>query len=125
VYNNILGFARNNSHELSLANSYSFTDIWRNIINYDEVYYIEDYVTLISQIFKNLSYNKKNEFQQLFYSQSYIYNNNGNFYGEVWNRFIKKIEPLTQFYGGTNTDEAVWYQMITTIYNLLSKNIFY
>ncbi len=125
VYNNILGFARNNSHELSFANSYSFTDIWRNIINYDEVYYIEDYVTLISQIFKNLSYNKKNEFQQLFYSQSYIYNNNGNFYGEVWNRFIKKIEPLTQFYGGTNTDEAVWYQMITTIYTLLSKNIFY
>lgn len=124
--NNHICFERNLARTLPISTSAcSFTDIWREIINNNDIDYNYDYITYIGNVFKDLTAAKKSEIQQLFYAQSYIYNNNGSFYGEVWNRFVKKLEPLTKLYSGTSSDEAVWYQMINTVYCLISKNIFY
>ena len=117
---NHLGFERDQQCVLTLTGT-SLTDAWRGIINFKDILYGEDYFTLISKIYQRLSKNNQNAIQQQFYMASYM-NNNG---GEVWNRFYKKMEMLTNLFQQIQSDYNVWYLMMGTVQGLLYKNIFY
>ncbi len=117
---NKLGFERNQTRKNEFTAT-SLTDVWMSIVNFDDCIYSDDYFTPISEVFDIQSQGIKDEIKKAFYTASYI--NNGG--GEVWNRFIKKIEPLTRLYQNLQSDQNVWYQMVNNINSLIYKNLFY
>ena len=120
VFNNHLGFERNQKRTLEITAS-CLTDIWRNIINYEDCIYSEDYFSQIGNVFDRQTQNIKDDIKRLFYNASYTYNGSG----EVWNRFCKKIEMLTRTFQNLQSDQNVWYQVVNNVFSLISKNIFY
>lgn len=100
------------------------SDICHSIINSDTEC-IKDNLTLLRSFFNSLPVAKRAEVKELFYTLSTDVKEQNSIYSDIWNRFVKKIEPIVHFNNGTSADKMVLQHIQDTIYSLIGKNIFY
>lgn len=119
VSNKHLTFEKEDERVMTLS-AKSLSDVWREIINFENVLYADDYFSPMKQVFQNLPKELKKEIQDLFYVAS----TRNDVSGKIGYLFFQKTGLVSQLFRNTQSDYKIWQQAMESIQELLQKNIF-